>query len=94
MKDGRAVTIVTYSTVGGIITGLIVGIGFLGEPVPSSTFSFALWAFSLGLIGVGVAMLATRKPTSSDAGVISASQMASEASGSKGFGEKSSHVQA
>ena len=62
LKENRAIAVATAAATSTILTGVIIGIFFLGESLPSSGSKTALRLFSWGLLIFGVACLTN--PTS------------------------------
>lgn len=62
LKENRAIAVVTAAATSTILTGVIIGIFFLGESLPSSSSKTALRLFSWALLIFGVACLTN--PTS------------------------------
>lgn len=56
-KRGRAVSVVTFTTVSSISTGLLVGLTVLNEPIPPKTTTFFAWCASIGSIVTRVFLL-------------------------------------
>ena len=57
LKENRAIAVGTAAATSTILTGVIIGIFFLGESLPSSSSKTALRLFSWGLLIFGVACL-------------------------------------
>jgi len=56
-KRGRAVIVVTFTSLSSISTGLLVGLTVLNEPIPQSSTTFAAWCASIGLIVTSALLL-------------------------------------
>merc|ERR1712151_1380734 len=59
-KQSRAVVVITFTVTASLLTGVLVGLIVLNEPIPQDSTTFALWSASISSILISLLLLMER----------------------------------